>query len=350
MEGEAAMWTRWCKGIAIALLCAGGGAALAQSAPSASSRPYADADVIRFAVLGDRTGGARAGIFEDAVKKVGLLLPEFVINVGDAVEGYAEDAATLDRQWDEIDRVLAGLPVKYHRVPGNHDLSSPMAIERWRQRYGPTYYHFLYKNALFLVLDTEDPVPSPPPAALIERHVELMKLKAAAHTQEQWRGYHLAFRDFVRDVDRYMKAMISDEQYDHFAKILAEHRDVRWTFVFLHKPAWRAPYLSERFLALEKLLADRPYSVFAGHVHEYHHEIRNGQDYIVMATTGAEVIDPFSKQVFDHIAWVTLDEAGPRVANLRLDGVYGVEGWAEPAKNGVERLKAELGIDADTVR
>lgn len=338
------------RGLAAVLFFVGGEAALAGSALPVSDKPYADADALRFAVVGDRTGGARAGIFEDAVKKLDLLLPEFIINVGDAVEGYAEDAATLDRQWDEIDRVLAGLPVTYYRVPGNHDLSSPMAIERWRQRYGATYYHFVYKNALFLVLDTEDPVPPPPPAELIKRHAGLMKLKAAAQTPEQRRAYHLAFRDFVRDVDRYMKAMISDEQYDHFAKVLAEHKDVRWTFVFMHKPAWREPYLSKGFLALEKLLADRPYSVFAGHVHEYHREIRNGRDYIVMATTGAEIIDPFSKQVFDHIAWVTLDDVRPRVANLKLDGIYGAEGWAPPAENGVDRLKERLGIEADGAR
>lgn len=28
----------------------------------------------------------------------------------------------------------------------------------------------------------------------------------------------------------------------------------------------------------------------------------------------------------DHIAWVTVDKNGPRVANIRVDGVFGAEG------------------------
>ena len=28
--------------------------------------------------------------------------------------------------------------------------------EVWEERYGQRYYHFIYKNVLFLVLDTED--------------------------------------------------------------------------------------------------------------------------------------------------------------------------------------------------
>jgi hypothetical protein len=337
-------WYKWIfAGLSIVA-----GSLWAQAEPSqlpVTEKPYAGAaDTLRFAIFSDRTGGARQGIFEDAVKKMSLLLPEFVINVGDCVEGYTQDADQLNREWDDFDRIIAQLPMKYYRVPGNHDLSVPMAIERWHQRYGRTYYHFVYKDALFLVLDTEDPVPPPPPAALYNRYLELEKVRVAATTREQQRDYFLKKRDFVSDVDHYMKAMISAEQYDYFAKVLADNKNVRWTFLFMHKPAWRQPYANDRFLALEKLLADRPYSVFAGHMHEYHHEVRNGRQYVVMATTGGEVLDPFSNQVFDHIALVTLDDRGPRVANLKTDGIYDEKGWVPPLKNGIDQLKAGLGI------
>jgi len=41
----------------------------------------------RFAVLGDRTGGAVPGVYERAWIEVAGLDPSFVINVGDSIEG-----------------------------------------------------------------------------------------------------------------------------------------------------------------------------------------------------------------------------------------------------------------------
>lgn len=325
-------------------------AAAAQNPPEkipASAAPYAnDPDIVRFAVFSDRTGGARQGVFEDAVKKMDLLLPEFVINVGDCIEGYTQDAEQLAREWNEFDAMVAKLPQKYYRVPGNHDLSFPEAVAQWHQRYGRTYYHFMYKNALFLVLDTEDPQGPAVPAGFAQKHAELKKFEAAATTQALQREYHLRFREFVKEVDHYMKAMISQEQYDYFARVLDEHKNARWTFVFMHKPAWMEPYRNERFLALEKLLGARPYSVFAGHTHTYHQEQRNGRQYVVMATTGGEVIDPFSPQAFDHIALVTLDNTQPRIANIKTEAIYDEKGWRPPLKNGIDQMRTDLGIEA----
>ncbi len=62
-----------------------------------------DPNHFHFAIVTDRTGGARPGIFESAVDKVNLLQPEFVICVGDLIEGYTADEAELERQWDEFD-------------------------------------------------------------------------------------------------------------------------------------------------------------------------------------------------------------------------------------------------------
>ena len=47
-----------------------------------------DPDNFQFAIVTDRTGGHRAGVFEDAIRKLNLLQPEFVISVGDLIEGY----------------------------------------------------------------------------------------------------------------------------------------------------------------------------------------------------------------------------------------------------------------------
>ena len=45
----------------------------------------------RFAVISDRTGGHRPGIFGRSVRMINMLQPEFVMSVGDLIEGYSED-------------------------------------------------------------------------------------------------------------------------------------------------------------------------------------------------------------------------------------------------------------------
>jgi len=64
-------------------------------------------DNFQFAIIGDRTGGANPeGTFALAMDQINLLQPEFVINVGDLIEGYPEDRADLNSMWDEADILL----------------------------------------------------------------------------------------------------------------------------------------------------------------------------------------------------------------------------------------------------
>jgi hypothetical protein len=42
-------------------------------------------------IVTDRTGGHREHVFRDAMPKVNLLRPAFVMSVGDLIEGYTED-------------------------------------------------------------------------------------------------------------------------------------------------------------------------------------------------------------------------------------------------------------------
>src|SRR5262245_35417968 len=43
--------------------------------------------IFRFAIITDRTGGPRAGVFERAIDQLNWLQPEFVVSVGDLIEG-----------------------------------------------------------------------------------------------------------------------------------------------------------------------------------------------------------------------------------------------------------------------
>ena len=98
---------------------------LATAKPWTSKRFQNDSNEFQFVIIGDRTGGANAqGTFNLAVDQLNLLQPEFVINVGDAIEGYSDDKAKLNAEWDEFDRMVEKLNMPFFRTPGNHDIAN----------------------------------------------------------------------------------------------------------------------------------------------------------------------------------------------------------------------------------
>ena len=62
-----------------------------------------DPALFQFAIVADRTGGHRPGVFTEAIGKLNLLQPEFVMSVGDLIEGYSEDLPLLQNQWTEFE-------------------------------------------------------------------------------------------------------------------------------------------------------------------------------------------------------------------------------------------------------
>ena len=112
----------------------------------------------QFAIIGDRTGGANVkGTFKIAISLLNLLQPEFVINVGDLIEGYSNEKSDLNAEWDATDSMLNALQMPLFRTPCNHDIANKVAQQVWRERYGAAYYYFVYDDTLFLVLDSENP-------------------------------------------------------------------------------------------------------------------------------------------------------------------------------------------------
>jgi hypothetical protein len=108
---------------------------------------------------------------------------------------------------------------------------------------------------------------------------------------------------------------------------LRQNADVRWTFVFFHKPVWREAMgdpVAQGWTAIEDALAagDRHYTVFVGHEHNYAKFVRHGRDYFMLATTGGgSKMRGVEYGEFDHVAWVTMKDGRPVVANILLDGV-----------------------------
>src|SRR5207249_742547 len=80
----------------------------------------------RFAIISDRTGGHRPQIFSKAIERLNLLQPEFVVSVGDLIEGYTEEKEKMETQWKEFRSYVKQLQMPFFYVPGNHDIANPI--------------------------------------------------------------------------------------------------------------------------------------------------------------------------------------------------------------------------------
>ena len=242
-----------------------------------TKRPFENnPDNFQFAIVSDRTGGHRDGVFEKAVEKLNKLHPEFVMCVGDMIEGYTKDHKEIDRQWAEWDDILGKLKMRFFALPGNHDISNEVMRKVWLERYGKAWYHFVYKNVLFITMDSND-------------------------------GDGLN---------------ISRSQIDYVKKAIADNPNVRWTMLYMHHPVWNYKDFNG-FSEIEAALQSRPYTVLAGHNHQYLKTQRNNRNYYILASTGggSQLRGP-RFQEFDHVTWVTFTDEGPELVNLALSGIH----------------------------
>ena len=87
------------------------------------------AEDFHFVIVSDRTGGERPGVFESALPKTNLLEPAFVVSIGDLIEGYTEDQAQIDAEWDEFEGFVERLEAPFFYVAGNHDMNNAVMAE-----------------------------------------------------------------------------------------------------------------------------------------------------------------------------------------------------------------------------
>ena len=267
-------------------------------------------DKFTFAIFSDLNGGERQRVFEVAVEQLSLLRPELILSVGDLIEGGTEDETQLAKEWDSFDERAAQVVAPVFRVGGNHDLTNEVMREVWKTRYGTRYYHFIYKDVLFLALDSEDYTP--------ERMREIYQARATALSVGAEDPERAQEMEYYQMPER-MTGEIGPEQARYFVDVLDDYPDVRWTLLFMHKPVWQNEDEPD-FAAIEAALSNRPYTLFNGHLHTYSHTIRNSRDYIMLGTTGGSQSSS-SEMSFDHVTLVTMTANGPSIANVRLDGI-----------------------------
>ena len=204
--------------------------------------------------------------------------PQFVLSVGDLIDGKTYDSVVIEKQWREFNEMIQPLSMPFFYVPGNHDISNPWMEKEWKKRYGQAYYHFVYKNVLFLCINTED--------------------GGAAGIQEA--------------------------QISYFQKVIKENTQVRWTFLFMHRPVWYGDNeKKEGYEKIEGALKGRNYTLFSGHHHTYLNVIKNGNKHFVLGSTGGGSDlrgEKFGE--FDHISLVTLNSKDSlKIINLKLEGM-----------------------------
>ena len=265
-------------------------------------RPFSDdPDKFTFAIIGDKTGGGydKWPVFDRAIDEINILKPDFAIMVGDLIQGYTYDKAKVEAEWKEFWQHQSDLIIPFLPIPGNHDITNPMMYDYWQKHIGRTYAAFTYKGCLFLLLNTE------------EKHSQP---EGSEGWSETWFG---------------------DAQVSYVTDELAKHKDVRHTFVMLHKPAWLNE--SSGWSQIEEALADRAYTVFAGHYHNLTLHTRNDQRYFVLGATGGGFTQREVREygAFDHYSIVTVDGTEINVAIVEPGNIY-------PADLSTAEFKSQL--------
>lgn len=205
--------------------------------------------------------------------------PAFVVSVGDLINGYTKDLEKINNEWEEFNSLVKKLEMPFFYVAGNHDYTNEVMENEWFKRFGSDYYHFLYKNILFICLNSEH-------------------------------GYTA-----LKNPD------LGEEQVKFVEKIFKKNTNVDWTMIFMHQSLWLKES-GKNWLKVENLLKGRDRSVFTGHHHKYKLHQRNKNDYFVLATMGGgSELRGIEYGEFDHFMFITMTERGSYFSNLMLDGI-----------------------------
>jgi predicted phosphodiesterase len=250
--------------------------------------------LIRFAIISDRTGGHVPGVHGQIAREIEWLKPDFVMSVGDMIEGYVDDSLRIMSEWDEYDSIVAVFSMPYHMTPGNHDVWSDLSERIYRQRVGPPYYDFIVKNTHFIVLD-----------------------------MGRW------------DVGN----QLPSEQLDWLLAKLENNTDAHYTMVFTHKPTWYETAAKGKTDTLHTIFKEYDVdAVFTGHYHEYFSQKIDDVMYTSLGSSGGATHQRASSMEY-HYAWVTVTDYGIHVAPIKMGSVLPWDESTAYDKMAYDRLK-----------
>lgn len=252
---------------------------------------------VRFAIIGDRTGDHMPGIYEQIVVEVERMKPDFILTVGDMIEGYTADTNRLNQQWSEYKTIISKLSMPIYFTPGNHDITTDAALGTYQKQIGKPYYSFDISGIHFIILDNS-----------------------------RW--------DSSKDLPK--------EQLDWLAADLKQSAYAAYTFVLFHKPFWYNTISQGKPDTLHSLF--RAYGVdgvFSGHFHEYFSGKYDGILYTCVGSSGGNC-DPGPTGLQYHFIWVTADAKGISIAPIKMGSVLP---WDEVTASD-ERLASTIRLKA----
>jgi len=237
-------------------------------------------DAFRFIVMGDRTGMPVDGVWEKAVDQVNLLRPDFVMCIGDLVDGFAETEAEAAAEWKAFDAWTRKLAAPFFYVPGNHDVPNAMYRKLWANRDGlkrKLWYSFNYRGCHFVVFDST-----------------AMFREIRGIGEEQW---------------AWLKADLASPAA----------RKAKHVFIFEHHPLFHDKGDWMRF---RKLLTAGKTTIFCGHDHSLSWAVEHGVGVQMVGPTGGFHGDgPWERGKSHQFVHVTVSAGQPRMCVLPVGHV-----------------------------
>jgi 3',5'-cyclic AMP phosphodiesterase CpdA len=242
-----------------------------------TERTFSQED-FRFVIVGDRTATPEWGLMPQAFHEINQLSPDFVISVGDLIDGYGDKELVIHQMWQEFDQEVSTLKSPFVYVPGNHDIWNATSRGIYEARYGPSFRSFNYRGLHCITLDTE---------------------------QQDERG---------RPLEK-----ITGGQFEWLKSDLARHRGARQILIFMHRPIWETGGLDEIY----PLLSGQRVHIFAGHHHRYSFAKLYGIPHVVLSAvagslTGDECVETGN---FRHYVFASVRGGDLKLALVRLGGV-----------------------------
>ncbi len=242
-------------------------------------------DTFRFVILSDRTGRHIPGLWAQAVKETNRLKPDFVMFIGDLIEGYTNDEKKIRRQWTHIDAITQRLDAPFFYCPGNHDVMPDACRKIYTQLHGvngKAWYSFDYRRCHFLIADS---------SAMIGKDKKL--------AEEQW---------------AWLKKDLAG------ANKVCEH-----VFVFIHHPMFSGKS-RPHWKRLRAMLDAEKTTVFSGHWHTLSYGLQDGVSYYVLSATaggsGGALAKPNRKAgEFQSYAHVVVDGGKATISFIPLGEV-----------------------------
>jgi predicted phosphodiesterase len=225
-----------------------------------------------FVILGDRTGEAQPGIYEQLWKKTAKENPAFVVTVGDTIQGL--DDKTAEQEWREVQKIFP--PMTLFLTPGNHDIWSGLS-EKLFQKYSghPVHYSFDHEQTHFTVLDNS--------------------------RDDQFSASELAWLE-------------AD---------LRAHEKLPVKFVISHRPSWIFNVLLKNPQDPVQQLAKKygVQYVISGHIHQMVHAELEGVTYLSMPSAGGHLRASMKYEDGWFFAHTVVEVSGAR-ANFQIKEIH----------------------------